>query len=164
MNDIVVITENDGGMLQFSGTFERNDKVALLASAAVFVYLVDGDGESFAQAQGDIDYSTGEFTITVTGIPVGSSSLILSFVVLDPADTPDTQGANSVFSLDVANNDCSSPLTITLEIDNDITHFDLFDTEPGGIEVYPGEAGVSVWACHGQCSSGLLWLELGYYA
>lgn len=138
--------------------------MALPAAAAVFAYLVDGDGESFAQAQGDIGYSTGEFTITVIDIPVGSSSLVLSFVMLYPAATPDTQGANSVFSLDVANNDCSSPPTITLETDNNISHFDLFVTEPGVIEVYPGGGGVRVWACHGQNSSCLLCSELGYYA
>lgn len=147
----MLITEEDDGTLQFSGTFKRDDEATLPASAAVFTYLVGDDAETFVQAQGDIDYSTGEFSVTITDIPVGSSKLILIFAVLDPADTLDEQGANTAYSMDVVNSGCSNPLTITLEWSTDNSDFDLYITEPSGSWIHPGGTGVRVWAYRERC-------------
>lgn len=61
---------------------------------------------------------------------------MLSFVVLDPADTPDVQGADSLFPFEVVNNGCSNPLKITLQWSTDDSDLDLYVTEPGGGTVW----------------------------
>lgn len=149
--DIFHVTEDDVGNLQLSGTFERDDGSTLPVSTAVFSYLVDDDAGTFVQAQGDIDYSTGEFTVTIADIPLGFNNIILSFAVLDPADTPEDQGADTVFSLDVVNDGCGNPLTIVLEWSNTDVYFDFEITEPGGNIVYSGRTGVRVLACRRHC-------------
>lgn len=136
---LIIIGEDEAGTLELSGNFQRDDQEALPASIALFLYIDDGNsGNDFARGQGEIDASTGDFTATVSDIPSAFSNVILSFVVLDPADTPDEQGAQTVFLLEVVNNGCSSPLKITLEWDTDNTDLDLFVTEPGGRTVYFG--------------------------
>lgn len=147
----MLITEKDAGTLQFSGTFKRDDEATLPASAAVFTYLVGDDAETFVQAQGDIDYSTGEFCVTATDIPVGPSNIILIFTVLDPADTLGEQGADTAFSLDMVNSGCSNPLTITLEWSTDNSDFDLYITEPSGSWIHPGGTGIRVEAYRERC-------------
>lgn len=142
--DFFVITEADAGTLQVSGTFKRDDESTLAESAAAFAYLVGDDAGTFVQAQGEIDYLTGEFTVTVADIPIGFSILLLSFAVLDPADTPDDQGAKSVFELDVVNDGCGNPLTFTLEWSTTGVYFGLGVAEPGGNFVIPGTIGVRV--------------------
>jgi len=139
--DRFTIGEDEAGTLELSGIFERDDNALLPASTALFVYIVDDDAETFVQSQGDIDSSSGGFTVTANDVPVGFSRAILSFVVIDPADAPDEQGADSVFALDVVNGGCNSPLTFTLEWDTNNSDFDLYITEPNGNSVNGGESG-----------------------
>lgn len=139
----ILMSEDDAGTLEISGTFTRDDDTTLAASVALFTYVV-GNDDSFVQGQGEIDYSTGEFTVSVADIPIGFSNVIMVFAVLDPADTPDEQGRDTAFPLDVINNGCSNPLTITLEWSTDNSDFDLYITEPTGTRVFPGGAGVRV--------------------
>lgn len=90
------------------------------------------------RGQGEIDPSTGDFTASVTDIPVKFSRIVFSFAVLDPAETPDDQSGDTVFTVDVVNNGCGNALTITLEWDTDNSDLDLFVTEPGGRNVWHG--------------------------
>lgn len=143
--EAIIIEEDEAAIVELSGTFTRNDGGALPTSTALFIYIDDENTPSdYVRGQGEIDASTGEFTATVTDIPNAFSRVVLSFVVLDPADTPDEQGADTVFLLYVANNACGTPLSITLEWDTDSSDFDLFITDPSGYELGPGARGVSM--------------------
>lgn len=155
-SDIFHVTEDDEGILQLSGMFERDDGMTLPASTAIFSDLVDDDAGTFVQAQGDMDPSTGEFTVTVSDVPLGFNNVILSFAVLDPADTPDEQGADTVFSLDVVNDGCSSPLTITLVWSTIGLYSELEITEPGGSAIYTGQTGVSKRKWHVAGIAGMI--------
>lgn len=123
-------------------------------SIALMVYLYDDFSPAvsdFVRGEGEVDASTGEFKATVANVPDGKSRVILSFIVLDPADTPtDSQSVwvpedYSVYALEVLSNECvDSYLTFTLEWDTPDANMDLHVTEPGGLEVYGGNHGVSV--------------------
>lgn len=143
--DLNFIGEGDAGTFELSGNFARDDDGALPASIALFLYIDGGNSaNNFARGQGEINASTGDFTATVPDIPSALVNVILSFVVLDPADAQDEEGADTVWLLPVVNNACSSPLKITLEWNTDITDLDLYVTEPGGITVFYSHArGVS---------------------
>lgn len=126
------ISESDG-TLTITGTFQREDGSALPESIAVFLYLDDDDESTdISLGQGEIDPSTGEFSINLTDIALGVSRVIVSFVVIDPADALADQGKDTVFLFDVANNGCNTPMTITLTWSTENTDLDLFVTEPGG--------------------------------
>lgn len=146
--EAIIIEEGEAAIVQLSGKFARNDGEALPASTALFIYLDDENTPSdFVRGQGELNASTGEFTATVTDIPNAFSRVVLSFVVLDPADTPDEQGADTVFLLyvaNMANNACGTPLSITLEWDTESSDFDLYITDPSGYELGPGARGVSI--------------------
>lgn len=142
----IILGKDDAEILTVSGTFTRFDGEALPSSTALFVYLDNDETQSdFARGQAELDASTGNFTISVTDFPRAFTRVILSFVVLDPADTPDNAPIGSVWPLRVVNNGCSEPLSITLEWDTDDTDLDLLVNEPGGERVFHGNrGGVSV--------------------
>lgn len=132
----IIIGEDEAGTLELSGVFKLFGGNTLPASTTLFVYL-DNDEipDNFAFGPGDLDTSTGEFTFTITDLPSTYTRLILSFAVLDPADVLEDANPERVFPLDVVNNGCSSPLSVTLEWNTDDTILDLWVYEPGGRKV-----------------------------
>lgn len=143
--DVNVITEDDGGTLNLSGRFERYDNASLPKSTALYLYFDDGDEETdFVRGQGEVNYNNGAFTATITDIPIGYGSIVLSFVVVDPAETLDDNGGNTIFPLAVVSDGCGRSLTIGLEWDTDNTDLDLYIVEPDGNRVnYVFRNGVS---------------------
>lgn len=85
------------------------------------------------RGQGEIDPNSGNFTATTTGLPVGFSRGILSFVLLDPADAGEAKNYpyDTVFELDVMNGGCSEALRIKLEWETDDV-LRLRVTDPNG--------------------------------
>ncbi|CAM9596146.1 unnamed protein product, partial [Hapterophycus canaliculatus] len=135
----IELTEEDGGSVTVSGTFVRDDGVALPSSTTVFLYAENtAQPDDFIRGQEALDPSTGDFSTVVTDIPVGSSRLILSFVVVDPAEALNLAGADTAFALDVTNSACVPSLTITLEWSGESSDVDLYVVEPGGDVVYFG--------------------------
>lgn len=143
--DVLVMNEDVAGTLVISGDFDRVDHLRLPASVALFLYIDHEDlRDDFARDQGEINSINGEFSATFTDVPNGFSNVILSFVVLDPAETPADQGPDSIFSVELVNNECRSPLTISLTWSTDSTDLDLYVTEPGGTTVsFQNRLGVS---------------------
>lgn len=138
----IILGKDYAETLTVSGTFVRFDREALPSSTVLFVYLDNGETLSdFARGQAELDASTGEFTISVTDFPKAFTRVILSFAILDPAETPENTNAGSVWPLRVVNNGCSEPLSITLEWNTDGTDLDLWVDEPGGETVYHGNRG-----------------------
>ena len=120
-----------------SGTFTRNDDTPLASSAALFLYLhTEGSESDLVRGQGEIDIGSGNFTATITDVPVGYSRGIFSFVVLDPADAGEQMNFpySTVFPIDVVNEGCSQVLKIKMEwaSDNDLQ---LWVTDPNGNRV-----------------------------
>lgn len=145
-NNPIIIGEDEAGTLELSGVFKLFDGSSLPASTALFVYL-DNDEipDDFAFGPGDLDTSTGGFTFTIADLPSTYTRLILSFAVLDPADALEDANPDRVFPLDVVNNGCSSPLSVTLEWNTDDTVLDLWVYEPGGRTVsFINRRGVSM--------------------
>ena len=144
--DRVTLNEEDAGVLEVTGTFERDadGDASLPSSTALFVYL-ELEDESFMRGEGSIDPSTGKFTATVMNVPEGFSKVFYSFVVLDPEETVviDDGYGESVFYSDVISITCTSPLTITLEWSTDNSDFDMEITEPDGSSWYAWDIGVS---------------------
>ena len=144
--DRVTLNEEDAGVLEVTGTFERDvdGDASLPSSTALFVYL-ELEDESFIRGEGTIDPSTGEFTATVMNVPEGFSEVFYSFVVLDPEEAVDIDDdyAESVFYSDVISITCTSPLTITLEWSTDNSDFDMSIAEPDGSSWYAWDIGVS---------------------
>eukprot|EP00752_Nemacystus_decipiens_P012284 g10890.t1 len=133
----IQLTEQDGGSVSLSGTFFRDDGVALPSSTTVFVYIENtARPDDFVRGQEALNPSTGAFSTVVTDIPAGSSRLFLSFVVVDPAEALDAAGADTAFALDVSNSACVPSLTITLEWTGATSDVDLYVVEPGGQVVY----------------------------
>ena len=145
-SDLVILNEDDAGVVEVTGTFERNvaGDASLPSSTALFVYL-ELEDDSFMRGEGSIDSSTGEFTATVMNLPEGFSKMFYSFVVLDPEEAVVIDGgyATSVFYSDVISLTCPSPLTITLEWSTDNSDFDMEITEPDGSSWYAWDIGVS---------------------
>lgn len=146
---MIELTADDGGSVSLSGTFTRTDGLALPSSASVFVYTENlAQPDDFIRGQDALNPSTGAFSAVVTDVPVGSSRLFLSFVVVDPAEALDVAGADTVFALDVFNDACVPSLTITLEWSGTTSDVDLYVTEPGGTVVYyANRNGVSAVQC-----------------
>lgn len=146
--DTFVLGGDDMDTLQLSGTFKHYLGGALPASIALYLYVDSEDAPNdFIRGRGEIDPSTGDWTATVSDIPLKMSEVVLSFVVTDPADAaPDSYGG-SVYTLDVLNTGCGNSLTITLESDPPGAGFniaDLYVTEPTGTVVwFRNECGVS---------------------
>ena len=145
-NQVIVI---EGGELEATGTVILfDDGKELPDSIALYYYVYRDLDESltdFERGQGDVDPSTGIYSVTIP-VTDGKSRVILSFVVLDEADTL-TGSTNinqeTVFALEVLNNDCEeSYLTFTLEWDTD-ANLDLSVFEANGLEVTGGDHGVS---------------------
>lgn len=144
--DTFVLDEKDAGTLQLSGTFPPGDGDSFPASTALFLYIDNPDAPNdFVRGQGEIDPLTGNWTATVSNIPLKLSKVVLSFVVGDPADVPDDNEGADAYTLDVLNIGCGNSLTITLETESNGGDLDLYVTEPGGTTVwYRNECGVSV--------------------
>lgn len=145
-----IMEKDDAGSLRMSGRFTRNDNSVLPASTALYLYFDDGDEETdFVRGQGEMNYNTGDFSATVTDIPPGYGTVILSFVVADPGDSPsEIVTTDTVFPVYVVNNGCSRSLTISLEWNTDNSDLDLSVVEPTGNSVYYGlKLGVSVALC-----------------
>lgn len=142
---LFVVEGEKAGTVTVLGIFERDDEAALPASIALYLYIHNEDTESgFVRGQGEIDSITGVFSATITDIVIGYSRAILSFVVLDPADTPADSGADTVFALKVVNEGCSDELRIKLEWDSN-DDLDLWVTDPNGGRVsYSQPSTVSV--------------------
>lgn len=129
--------KDDAGTLQLSGKFVRDDAAALPASIAIFLYLDSEDTPNdFVRGQGEIDASTGSFTANVTDVPLKFSCVVLSFVVLDPADAPEEQGATTAVAMEVLNTGCGEALSIALEWDTADEQLNLYVIEPGGTTVF----------------------------
>ena len=151
--DLVILNEDDAGVFEVTGTFERDvdGDASLPSSTALFVYL-ELEDESFMRGEGSIDPSTGEFTATVMNVPEGFGKVFYSFVVLDPEEAvviDDGYYADSVFYSDVISLTCPSPLTITLEWSTDNSDFDMEITEPDGSSWYAWDIGVSSCSAFG---------------
>lgn len=171
-DQVIVLGAQDQGTLEVTGTFVRFDAPTfdddggteypdgIPQSIALMVYLYDDSDPAvsdFVRGEGEVDASTGEFRATIANVPDGKSRVILSFIVLDPVDTPtDSQSIwvpedYSVYAMEVLSNECvDSYLTFTLEWDTPAGNMDLYVTEPGGLEVYGGNHGVSACAEQGQ--------------
>lgn len=125
------------GTLQLSGKFVRDDAAALPTSIALFLYIDNEDAPNdFVRGQGEIDASTGVFTAVITDVPLKFSKTVLSFVVLDPAEAFEEQGATTAVTVEVLNTGCSEALSIALEWDTADERLDLYVIEPGGTAVY----------------------------
>lgn len=127
----------ESGTITLSGNYEKDDDADLAASTALFLYVHDENSESdFVRGQGEIDPSSGNFTATFTGLPVGASKAVLSFVVLDPADAGEgNRPYDTAFAADVVNEGCSDALRIRLEWDESEYDFELWVTDPNGDRV-----------------------------
>ena len=145
-NQVIVI---EGGELEATGTVILFDDTRDLPDSIALYYYVyrdlDESSTNFDRGQGEVDPSTGAYAATIP-VPDGKSRIILSFVVMDEADTL-TGSTNinqeTVFALEVLSNDCEeSYLTFTLEWDSD-ANLDLSVFEPNGSEVVGGYHGVS---------------------
>ena len=124
-------------MILFDDTRDLPDSIALY----YYVYSdLDESSTDYTTGQGTVDPSTGVYSATIS-VPDGKSRVILSFVVLDEADTVGGS-TNTAYALEVLNNVCEeSYLTFTLEWDND-ANLDLAVFETGGTELAPGMHGV----------------------
>ncbi|CAM9558793.1 unnamed protein product, partial [Ectocarpus sp. 13 AM-2016] len=128
----IELTQEDGGSATVSGTFVRDDGAALPSSTTVFLYTENtAQPDDFIRGQEALDLTSGAFSTVVTDIPTGSSRLLLSFVVVDPAEALDHEGADTAFALDVSNSACAPSLTITLEWSGESSDVDLYVKEPG---------------------------------
>ncbi|CAM9615249.1 unnamed protein product [Ectocarpus sp. 6 AP-2014] len=133
----IQLTEEESGSVSLSGTFVRDDGAALPSSTSVFIYTENpAQPDDFARGHEALDPSTGAFSTVVTDIPAGSSRLLLSFVVVDPAEALDTAAADTAFALDVSNSACAPSLTITLEWTGETSDLDLYVVEPSGRDVH----------------------------
>lgn len=138
----------ESGTISVSGNFARYDETALPASTALFLYLHNEDAESdYVRGQGVIDPTTGDFTATITDLPIGYSRGIMSFVVLDPADRGEVSADDTVFLMHIINEGCSQALRIKLEWQSN-DDLDLWVTDPNGDRVsYANKATVRVCVC-----------------
>ena len=125
----------ESGTISVSGNFARYDETALPASTALFLYLHNEDAESdYVRGQGVIDPTTGDFTATITDLPIGHSRGIMSFVVLDPADRGEVSADDTVFLMHIINEGCSQALRIKLEWQSN-DDLDLWVMDPNGDRV-----------------------------
>lgn len=128
----IQIPATDGGFVEFSGTFVRDDGVALPDSAALFVYIENSaQPDDFSRGRAFLNVSSGGFAAGVGDVPVGDSKVFLNFVVLDPLEALDPSGADTVFALDVSNAAvCEPSLTFTLELFDGVSVPQILVTEP----------------------------------
>lgn len=162
------ILASEAGSFTVDGSFALEDGGALDPSTVLYLYMFDGtssDNSDASRGVAAVDSNTGAFTAAVTDAPVGTSTLVLSFV-LDEALSTTTMsgdsssrrglrsssgggashhdarhlftvsGSRSVFTAPVVNpNSCDNALAITLEWFDGDSDVDLWVAEPGGQDV-----------------------------
>lgn len=156
------ILASESGSFVVEGSFTPANGEPLDPATIVHIYIFDGsssDNTDASRGVAAVDVDTGAFTAAVTDSPVGSSTLVLSFVLDESMTTTvgseggrrrglrSTRGAGrdearrlfaasgsrSVFTAPVANpNSCDNALAITLEWFDGDSDIDLWVTEPGG--------------------------------
>lgn len=147
----IELTEADAGSFSLEGLFIRDDGLPLPTSTSAFFYIENPvQPEDFVRGQSSLEsiisdgLRAGQFSVIITDIPQGSGRLFLSIVILDPDEALDVVGPDTVFAVDVTNEACNPPLTITLEWSDAISDVDLFIIEPDGTAVnFRNTVGVS---------------------
>ncbi|MEP4806138.1 MAG: hypothetical protein ABJZ69_17135 [Hyphomicrobiales bacterium] len=151
----------EAGTITLSGNFAKRDDTALGSSTVLLLYLHNENSESdFVRGQGELDIDSGNFTATITDIPVGYSKAVLSFVTLDPADAgADNQRYDTAFEVAVVNEGCSNQLRIRLEWETD-NNLELWVVDPNGDRMsHCNEASVGLYMykqCNGRGGSACL--------
>ena len=122
----------ESGTVSMSGYFEKYDDTALPDSVGLYLYLyTEQSPTNFVSSQGVIDAASGNFSVTIDDILVGSHTGLLSFVALDEDDGGDIDFDSAVRSIDIVNEGCSDELRIKLEWDSD-DDLHLWVTDPNG--------------------------------
>ena len=121
------------GTITLSGNFAKDDNTALGSSTVLRLYLYNENSETdFVRGQGELDLDSGNFTATITDLPVGFSTGVLSFVTLDPADAGENNDRyDTAFSVGMVNEGCSDALRIRLEWETD-AEMELWVSDPNG--------------------------------
>ena len=84
----------------------------------------------FMSGQGDLDTSTGDFSVVIP-VPDGPSRVLIIFIITDASDATSTGFDAPMAALDVFSNECDeSYLTITLETDVEGSYIDMGVFEP----------------------------------
>lgn len=162
------ILASEAGSFSVEGSFAPADGGALDPSTVLYLYIFDetsSDNSGASRGVAAVDPDTGAFTTAVTDAPVGSSTLVLSFVLGGALPTTTSgsssgsrrglrsgkgggasrnearrlfsvSGLRSVFTAPVVNpNSCDNALAITLEWFDGDSDVDLWVNEPGGQDV-----------------------------
>lgn len=88
--------EVSAGSVLVSGVFTREDGLPLDLSTALLIYINgnETDSSDFKRGYGNIDLETGVFYADITDVPIGTSELILSFVLVG-GDSPTSLGSST---------------------------------------------------------------------